>query len=329
MLDAPDRPVQNTPTGGVNPGGLLINYFRRTFSQNDGKSPPPNATKQHFFCLRRWWVNSPPNFAFCTVTDGTIHTSAGDQANDWRPPTLAERDRDGGWDVVPSGVPPSFGLRDDHSGFSSDGDSEASDAGDDKRIATANGTFSYTEDWNHIERSRRPVIAAASLLHLARQRTDTSRWWSMRWPSDAVSLVGRSLNLDTGKTCKLVRRLREHSITYLTKLWQLAVDRAGKRDNDEARRRLRVDWAETKRRLGNHGRNAKLWSRVGFRARWQQAGAICSTLLTFWKNSGEFRPGNHQSLELESQQIGREKGPHATVKCGYAHRFLPFLSLCC
>ena len=68
---------------------------------------------------------------------------------------------------------------------------------------------------------------------------------------------------------------------------------------------------------------------VGFRARWQQAGAICSTLLTFWKNSGAFRPGNHQSLELESQQIGREKGPHVTVKCGYAHRFLPFLSLCC
>ena len=56
-----------------------------------------------------------------------------------------------------------------------------------------------------------------------------------------------------------------------------------------------------------------VWSRVGFRARWQQAGAICSTLLAFWTNSGEFRPGNHQSLELESQQIGREKGPHAIM----------------
>ena len=31
--------VQNTTTGGVNPG-LLINYFRRKFSPNDGKSPP-------------------------------------------------------------------------------------------------------------------------------------------------------------------------------------------------------------------------------------------------------------------------------------------------
>ena len=62
-------------------------------------------------------------------------------------------EKDGGWDFVPSGVQPSFGLRDDHSGFSSDDDSDASDIGDDKHIVTANGTFSYTEDWNHIERS--------------------------------------------------------------------------------------------------------------------------------------------------------------------------------
>ena len=54
-----------------------------------------------------------------------------------------------------------------------------------------------------------------------------------------------------------MRRLREHSTTYLTKLWQLTVDRAGERDSVEARQRLQVDWAETKRRLGTHGRNAK------------------------------------------------------------------------
>ena len=80
-----------------------------------------------------------------------------------------------------------------------------------------------------------PALAAANLLHYARQRTDTPRWWSMRWPPDAVSLVGRSVNLGTGKTYKLMRQLREHSTTYLTKLWQLAVDRTGKRDNTEAR----------------------------------------------------------------------------------------------
>ena len=54
-----------------------------------------------------------------------------------------------------------------------------------------------------------------------------------------------------------MRRLREHSATYLTKLLQLAVDRAGERGNVEARQRLPVNWAETKRRLGTHGRNAK------------------------------------------------------------------------
>ena len=43
----------------------------------------------------------------------------------------------------------------------------------------------------------------------------------------------------------------------MKKLWQLTVDRAGKRGNVEARRRLKIDWAETKRRLGTHGRNAK------------------------------------------------------------------------
>jgi hypothetical protein len=191
------------------------------------------------------------------VADGTIHTAAGDQDSDWRPPTLVERDLDGSWDFVPSGVPPSFSLRNVHSDSGSDDDSAASDAGGAMQIVTANGTFSYTEDWNHIERSRRPTLAAANLLHHARQRTDTSRWWSMRWPSDAVSLVGRSLNLDTGKTYKLMRQLREHSTTYLTKLWQLTVDRTGERDNTEARQRLQVDWAETKRRLGTHGRNAK------------------------------------------------------------------------
>ena len=92
----------------------------------------------------------------------------------------------------------------------------------------------------------------------------------MRWPSGAVSLVGRSLNLDTGKTYNLMRRLRKwHSVTYLTKLWQLTLDRAGKRDDAESRRRLKIDWAETKRRLGTHGRNAKrqlMWLGCGYRA---------------------------------------------------------------
>ena len=86
------------------------------------------------------------------LADGTIHTAAGDQASEWRPPTLAERDLDGSWDLVLSGVSPSFSLRDVHSDSGSDGDSAASGAGGAMQIVTANGTFSYTEDWNRIER---------------------------------------------------------------------------------------------------------------------------------------------------------------------------------
>ena len=57
--------------------------------------------------------------------------------------------------------------------------------------------YSYNHDWNDIERSARPTHAAARLLHRARQWTDTSRWWSMRWPSDAVSLLGGACDLET------------------------------------------------------------------------------------------------------------------------------------
>ena len=37
----------------------------------------------------------------------------------------------------------------------------------------------------------------------------------------------------------------------------MGVDRTGERDNTAARQRLQADWAETKRRLGTQGRNAK------------------------------------------------------------------------
>ena len=191
-------------------------------------------------------------------TDGTIHTAADDQDSDWRPPTLSERDLDGSWDFVLSGVPPSFVLRNVQGGSGSDGDStDATTADGTQQIVTANGTFGYSGDWNHIERLSRPTHAAANLLHYARQRTDASRWWSMRWPSGAASLVGRSLNLGTGRTYKLMRQLREHSTTYLTKVLQLSVDRTGERDNTAARHRLQAEWAETKRRLRTQGRNAK------------------------------------------------------------------------
>ena len=66
-----------------------------------------------------------------------------------------------------------------------------------------------------IEKSERSMRAAARLFHRARQRTDTSRWWSMRWPSGAVLLLGQACDLDTGNTYALLRQLREHSASHL------------------------------------------------------------------------------------------------------------------
>ena len=56
--------MPKTTTGGVNPG-FLINYFRRKFSQNDEKIAP-QTPQNGDFRLRRWWVNSPPNFVLGT-----------------------------------------------------------------------------------------------------------------------------------------------------------------------------------------------------------------------------------------------------------------------
>ena len=84
--------VQNTTTGGVNPR-LLINYFRRKFPQNDGKSPPKRH-KTAIFRLRRWWVNSPPKFVLrCPPTHPPTHKPTTHPPTD-HPPTCGRGRRD-------------------------------------------------------------------------------------------------------------------------------------------------------------------------------------------------------------------------------------------
>ena len=136
-------------------------------------------------------------------------------------------------------------------------DHDTDDDEDTPTIVTANGVYVYNCDWNGIEKSRRPTHAAAGLLHRARQRTDTSRWWSMRWPSDAVSLLGRACDLHTGNTYELMRQLREHSASHLRLLWRLTTDRRQCRGGSGARQLTQAEWSETKRRLGPTGRNSK------------------------------------------------------------------------
>ena len=66
-----------------------------------------------------------------------------------------------------------------------DGDATA----ETKTVATATGDEEYAVDWDGVAFLDNPTHAAAKLMHRARQMLDTSRWWTMRWPSNAISLL--------------------------------------------------------------------------------------------------------------------------------------------
>ena len=46
-------------------------------------------------------------------------------------------------------------------------------------------------------------------VHSARQTVDTSRWWTLRWPNNAISLLGTACGLNTESTYKLLRVMRK------------------------------------------------------------------------------------------------------------------------
>jgi hypothetical protein len=75
-------------------------------------------------------------------TDVTIRTAAADKDEDWRPPTLTQRDMDGDWEFDNSGVPAAFDPT-ARSGVDTDSDESngGSDAHDDTHINTANGVY--------------------------------------------------------------------------------------------------------------------------------------------------------------------------------------------
>ena len=72
-------------------------------------------------------------------------------------------------------------------------------------IRTAKGLTDYNVDLDGGEGSVDPCLAAVELLHIARQSVGTSRWWAMRRPQNAVSLVGQAGALSPGKTYKLMQ----------------------------------------------------------------------------------------------------------------------------
>ena len=106
---------------------------------------------------------------------------------------------DGTWEFEHGSVPPSFGedkwwLAEMDSGS----DAEADDAATWVCVVIANEAFAYNPDWNGIERGKRPAARAARLLHAARAHIETSRWWSMRWPTGVMLLLGWACGLSPG-----------------------------------------------------------------------------------------------------------------------------------
>ena len=105
-------------------------------------------------------------------------------------------------------------------------------------------------EWDCVEGAADPCLAAVELLDVARQSADTSRWWTRRWPQNAVSLFGRAGALSPGKTYRLMRALRKHALNYLDQLWMLASDRRHAKDATVQMTELKAGWGRVQKRLG-------------------------------------------------------------------------------
>ena len=162
------------------------------------------------------------------MTDGRINTAAGDQSRGWCAPPMVEEADSGSWPPDPTAPAPCFRATSRQAGADDDTATDFDDEDTDltsgvfsgptgptsdpptrrtAAIRTAKGSIDYNVDWNGVEGAANPCLAAVELLHITCQSVDTSRWWTMRWPQHAVSLVGRADALRPGKTSRLMRAL--------------------------------------------------------------------------------------------------------------------------
>jgi len=181
-------------------------------------------------------------------SNGWIHTAADDQDNRWRNPSIKDAG-DGHWEFDATGSPPTF---DAAAHWDCDTDDEVEDLTSDAEtvpltatslgcVSTAAGQESFDRDWDGIEASSNPTHTAARLLHKARQMIDTSRWWTMRWPSNSISLLSRACDIDIEKAYKLFRSLRLTMLSYVRELWLTVMERRHVKDNTEQRNLVKED----------------------------------------------------------------------------------------
>ena len=196
-----------------------------------------------------------------TSDRGVIHTALEDESGGWQAPTTRLVGNDGKWEFV-GGIHPTFDRR-EHWGDDSDDDdvtdltdvttdaTAETDAAAATKVRTAKGDAEYNADWNGIDSSDDPTLATLRLLHSARQMVDTSRWWTLRWPNSAISLLGTACGLSTEGTFKLLRRLRKVTVHHVRELWAVVMDRRHAADNVAKRAALKEEWLKLYRVLAN------------------------------------------------------------------------------
>ena len=108
--------------------------------------------------------------------------------------------------------PPTFDRRENHWDEDADDDDVADltdgvadattdaaelDTGAQRAVRTATDGAAHNVDWNGIDSSDDPTLATLWLLYSARQMAGTSKWWTLRWPNNAISLLGTACGLNT------------------------------------------------------------------------------------------------------------------------------------
>ena len=115
----------------------------------------------------------------------------------------------------------------------------------------ATGDAEYNDNWNGTGSSDDPALATLRLLHSARKMVDTSRWWALRWPNSAISLLGTACGLNTEGMFKLLRKLRKVMVHHVRELWAVVMGRRHAADNVAKRAPLKEEWLKLSRVLAN------------------------------------------------------------------------------
>jgi hypothetical protein len=138
----------------------------------------------------------------------------------------------------------------DASDFDSDDDEGDADRATGSTVSVTKRN-QYDVDWDDIDSAQRPAMEAARLMHTARQMVDTSRWWLMRWPRNATSLLVRAGGLKDDEACKLFRALRVTAVKFGLELTSQSKARCDAKEASQSKARGTAErWVAMVERLG-------------------------------------------------------------------------------